>query len=136
MMPFGFERFRGMIVVWAWMRGPRGERDVRLALDTAAVKTLILPDVLDDIGYSARDGEDITIIRGANEAPEPGYTLRVQYFFALGFGFSDFQIHVQDMPDYKIDGLLGMNFLENFNFTVRPIDQELHLEPARPLVAA
>jgi len=67
-MTFGFERFRGIIVVWAWLRGPRGERDVRLALDTAAVKTLILPDVLDDIGYSARDGEDMTIIRGANEA--------------------------------------------------------------------
>jgi len=40
------------------------------------------------------------------------------------------------MPDYGIDGLLGMNFLENFNFTVRPIEQEIRLEPARPLVAA
>jgi hypothetical protein len=136
MTTFGFERFRGMIVVWAWVRGPRGERDVRLAFDTGAVKTLILPDVLDDIGYCARDGESITIIRTANDAPEPGYTLRVQYFFALGFGFPDFQIHAHDMPDYGIDGLLGMNFLENFNFTVRPIDQQIDLEPVRPPIAA
>jgi hypothetical protein len=131
-----FERFRGMIIVWAWLRGPRGERDVRLAFDTGAVKTLILPDVLDDIGYSARDGESITIIRTANEAPEPGYTLRVQYFFALGFGFPAFQIHAHDMPSYGIDGLLGMNFLENFNFTVRPLDLQIHLEPVRPPSAA
>jgi hypothetical protein len=34
MITSGFDRFRGMIVVWAWLRGPRGERDVRLALDT------------------------------------------------------------------------------------------------------
>jgi hypothetical protein len=86
MITSGFDRFRGMIVVWAWLRGPRGERDVRLALDTGAVKTLILPDVLDDIGYN--------------------------------------------------EGLLGMNFLEHFNFTVRPIDPEIHLEPARPPIAA
>jgi predicted aspartyl protease len=109
---------------------------VRLALDTGAVKTLIPPDVLDDIGYNARDGEGITIIRTANDAPEPGYTLRVQYLFALGFGFSDFQVHAHDMPDYGIEGLLGMSFLEHFNFTVRPIDQEIYLEPARPPIAA
>lgn len=29
---------------------------------------------------------------------------------------------------YGVDGLLGMNFLENYNFTVRPRDRQIHLE--------
>lgn len=28
----------------------------------------------------------------------------------------------------RVDGLLGMNFLENYNFTVRPRDRQIHLE--------
>ena len=31
--------------------------------------------------------------------------------------------------EYGVDGLLGMNFLECFNFMVRPVDKEIHLEP-------
>jgi len=30
--------------------------------------------------------------------------------------------------EYGVDGLLGMNFLENYNFTVRPRDRQIHLE--------
>lgn len=38
-------------------------------------------------------------------------------------------IHVHDSPDYGVDGLVGINFLKNYNFTVRPRDQQIHLEP-------
>jgi hypothetical protein len=31
--------------------------------------------------------------------------------------------------EYGVDGLFGMNFLENDNFTVRPRDRQIHLEP-------
>jgi len=57
---------------------------VSLALDTAATETLIIPDVLDDLGYSARQGEKITIVHSAIGA-ERGYTMRVAQFTALGF---------------------------------------------------
>jgi len=89
-----FRWYRGMIVVSARLQGPRGGCEVRLALDTGATKTLIIPAVMDDIGYSARDGDKSTIIRTANAAPEPGYTLRVQRFSVLGFAREGFEIHV------------------------------------------
>jgi hypothetical protein len=38
--------------------------------------TLVLPEVLDRLGYSARDGDKITSISTANAAPEQGYRLR------------------------------------------------------------
>jgi len=36
---------------------------------------------------------------------------------------------MHDLPDYAIEGLVGMNFLENYNFTVRPRDKQIRLEP-------
>jgi len=117
-----------MIVVGARLEGPTGARELRLALDTAATKTLIIPEAMDDVGYSARDGDAFTIIRTANAAPEPGYTLRVRRFSTLGFEHEGFEIHVHDLPDYGVDGLVGINFLKNYNFTVRPRDQQIHLE--------
>lgn len=91
--------------------------------------TLLLPDVLDDLGYGARDGDKITSISTANEAPEQGYRLRVRYFEALGFGFHGFRIHAHELPDYGVDGLLGMDFLERFDFEVRMSEQRIRLEP-------
>ena len=109
-----FERDdQGIIIVWARLDGPNGSRDRQLALDTGAAMTLVLPEVLDRLGYSARDGDTITSISTANAVPEQGYRLRVRHFQALGFGFHDFRIHAHELPDYSVDGLLGMDFLEN-----------------------
>ena len=109
---------QGIIVVWARIGGPNGSRDVQLALDTGAAMTLVVPEVLDRLGYSARDGDKITSISTANADPEQGYRLRVRHFEALGFEFHNFRIHAHDLPDYGIDGLLGMDFLEKFDFEV------------------
>jgi len=40
-----------MIVVGARLEGPTRARELRLALDTAATMTLIVPEVMDDVGY-------------------------------------------------------------------------------------
>jgi len=123
---------QGIIIVWGRLEGPLGSRKVRLALDTGAAMTLVLPDVLDDLGYSARDGDKITSISTANEAPEQGYRLRVRHFEALGFGFHDFRIHAHELPDHGVEGLLGMDFLGRFDFEVRMSDQRIRLTPVEP----
>jgi predicted aspartyl protease len=127
-----FKRDRqGIIVVWARLEGPLGSRKVRLALDTGAAMTLILPDVLDDLGYGARDGDRITSISTANAAPEQGYRLRIKHFDALGFGFHDFRIHAHELPDHGVEGLLGMDFLGRFDFEVSMSKQQICLEPVK-----
>lgn len=51
-------------------------------------------------------------------------------FFALGADLSDFVVQALELAhEYGVDGLLGMNFLEQFNFTVRPRGLQIHLEP-------
>jgi Aspartyl protease len=55
-----------------------GTREVKLIVDTGAAMTLILPEVLDELGYGARDGESLSRISTANEDPELGYKLRVR----------------------------------------------------------
>jgi hypothetical protein len=48
----------------------------------------------------------------------------------IGAEIPNFVVQALALDDeYGVDGLLGMNFLENDNFTVRPGDREIHLEP-------
>jgi predicted aspartyl protease len=127
---------QGLIIVWGTLEGPLGERDVKLILDTGAAMTLILPEVLDELGYSARDGENISRISTANEAPELGYKIRVHRFQSLGVGFRDFLIHAHELPSYGVEGLLGMDFLGEFDFEVRISEQRIRLERAGSIQAA
>jgi tetratricopeptide (TPR) repeat protein len=84
---------------------------MRLSVDTAATQTHIIPDILDDLGYSPRDGEQLTIVHSAIGA-ERGYMTRVAKFSALGYTISDFRVHVHDLPEgVGIDGLLGLSYL-------------------------
>jgi hypothetical protein len=80
-----FERDdQGIISFGARLEGPLGSRELQLALDTSAAMTLVLPGILDEFGYSARDGDGITSISTANEVPEHGYKLRVRHFHCPG----------------------------------------------------
>jgi hypothetical protein len=108
-----------LIIVQAQLYGPRGDRPLSLAFDTAASETHVVPEILDDLGYSPRQGEAITSVRSAI-GKEPGYILRVTRFASLGFSFPDFAVHVHDLPEgVGIDGLLGLSFLRHFNYEVR-----------------
>lgn len=114
-----FDPASDLIIVSARLWGPRGDKRVSLALDTAASETHLVPDVLDDLGYSPRQGEQVTVVRSAIGS-EQGYLMRVARFSALGFTSSDFRIHVHDLPDgFGIDGLLGLSFLKQLNYEIR-----------------
>jgi predicted aspartyl protease len=114
-----FDPASDLIIVSARIWGPRGDKRVSLALDTAASETHLVPDVLDDLGYSPRQGEQITIVRSAIGS-ERGYMMRVARFSALGFTCTDFRIHVHDLPDgFGIDGLLGLSFLKQLRYEIR-----------------
>lgn len=103
----------------ARLYGPRGYRPLSLAFDTAASETHIVPEIIDDLGYSPRQGEAITSVSSAI-GKEPGYMLRVTRFSSFGFSFPHFAVHVHDLPEgIGIDGLLGLSFLRRFNYEVR-----------------
>lgn len=76
--------------------GPGGSTPLSLAIDTGSSETVVDPDIINDLGYSAHDGEAITTVRSA-VGKERGYTLRTSRFSALGFTFPDYGIHVFDL---------------------------------------
>jgi hypothetical protein len=59
------------------VEGPLGPVLLALAIDTGSTETVVLPWVVDELGYSPRDGEQITRVRSAI-GDEHGYTLRVE----------------------------------------------------------
>ena len=125
-----FSRKRDLIVVRAWLWSPRQDRRVWLAVDTASSDTVVTPDIIDDLGYSPRDGENVTTVRAAI-GKEQGWTLRVNRFSALGFAVPNYRIHVFDLATGDdIAGLIGLSFLNAFNYEVRSREGRLRVERA------
>ena len=117
-----------LIIVKARVFGRHGSRRLTLALDTAASHTHVTPDIIDELGYSAAEGEAIASVRSAI-GKETGYMLRVQRFESLGFVVDDFLIHVHDLPaGFGIDGLLGLSFLKQFNDEIRSTEGRILIE--------
>lgn len=107
MTPTEFDPSKKMIVVKATVRGPGGNSPLTLVLDTGSWQTLIVPDVMDDLGFNPRDGQVITGVYSA-VGKEQGYMIGVPRFSALGFTVTDFPVRVFELADrYGIDGLLG-----------------------------
>lgn len=93
-----FDPSDSLIIVTARIWGPHADKQVSLALDTAATQTHVIPDVLDEIGYSPRHGDRVTSITSAI-GEEPGYMMPIVRVSALGFAVANFRIHVHDLPD-------------------------------------
>lgn len=129
MMVFPFERSGDLMTITARVWGRQGYRELLLVIDTGAAVTSIEPAILEGLGYSSRDA----IMRTRVPTPagvQQGRLFRVNRFHALGAELSSFVVQALAFNDeYGVDGLLGMNFLENYNFTVRPRDRQVHLEP-------
>ena len=125
-----FDPADDLIIVKARIYGPHGHRPLSLAFDTAASQTHIVPEIIDDLGYSPRQGTSITSVSSAI-GKETGYLLHVTKFAALGFAFSDFAVHVHDLPEgIGIDGLLGLSFLRQFNYEVRSLEGRIVIDRA------
>jgi predicted aspartyl protease len=129
MIVFPLERSGDLMTITAKVWGAHGARELLLVIDTGAAATSIEPAILEGLGYSSRD----VIMRTRVPTPagvQHGQLFRVSRFHALGAELSSFVVQALALDDeYGVDGLLGMNFLENYNFTVRPRDRQIHLEP-------
>ena len=120
-----------LIIVKAFLTGPRKTAVGRFVLDTGAVYTTMTPELADLIGYSARDGIRPTRVRTA-VGNEEGYLLRVAELEALGFAMPSFPVHVFDLGHEDIDGLVGLNFLSELNYEIRSAEGRILVEKIQP----
>lgn len=127
-----FDPTRDLIIVEGYVRGPREGtgRLLQLVLDTGAAETIIIPEVLDELGYNPRQGEAITVMRSA-VGREEGYLIRVARFACLGHRANDFRVHAHDLPEgWSIDGLIGLSFLRQLNYEIRSVEGRILAERA------
>lgn len=124
-----FDPSSDLIIVPGRIWGPRGEGPrLNFVLDTGSAETVVIPEVLDELGYNPREGDQITVMRSA-VGHEQGYLIHIERFACLGFQFSNFQMHSHDLPDgWGIHGLIGLSFLRHFNCEIRPGEGRLFLE--------
>jgi predicted aspartyl protease len=120
-----------LLVVAATIHGPRGRAPARMLVDTGALMTTLSPEVISLVGYSVRDAARITSVHSAVGA-EQGFELSLTGITALGFTLDGHLVNVFDLGhDDIIDGLIGMNFLNAFNFEVRPEEGRILAERIR-----
>jgi predicted aspartyl protease len=126
-----FARESGLIVVEGFVTGPLGTNRGRFVLDTGAVMTTMTPEFADLLGYSARDGIQRTRVQSAIGSEE-GYVLAVTEFAALHCSRPRFHVQVFDLGYDDIDGLIGLNFLDELDYDVRSAAHRILVEQIEP----
>ena len=124
-----FNPQRELIFIKAMVWSDSRNASCVLALDTGASETFVSPGILDALGYSVRDAVGLSSVTSV-VGREVGYRLPVKRFEALGFAFKDFLLNAHDFHDGSgIDGLLGLSFLQNFNYEIRSKEGILRVSP-------
>jgi len=119
-----------LIVLNVHLTGPLGRTAGRFVLDTGAVATTMVPELADTLGYSARDAFKRTKVH-TSIGEEEGYVIHVTELQAMGFVIPGFAVNVFDLG-HGIDGLLGMNFLLDYNVEIRPAERRILVEKIAP----
>ena len=113
-----FDTRTGLIIVRAHLWGPAGERTLRLALDTGATYTIVRTAILVALGYDpALSTKRIMMTMGSSVEYVPLVT--VQRLASLDRVQSHFTVASHTLPpSASLDGLLGLNFVQNLDLLV------------------
>lgn len=115
-----------LIFVDAVVVGPTGRATIQLLLDTVSVLTTLVPSIAQAIGYSAATSIRPTVTRTA-AAEEHGYLVQLVELSTLGIAAPAVHVNVADLG-YGVDGVLGMNFLLDYNIEIRPAERRILVE--------
>lgn len=117
--PYHYDPRKDLVHLPGHVWGPLGEQRLKFAFDPGAYRTIINTRLLDSIGYQANSNSK-KISTSSVIGKEWGYTLVVRKLSLLSFEFSNIEIACFDLPEkYEIDGLIGLDFLEKFEVTLR-----------------
>ena len=97
---------------------PASGRSIRLLIDTGASLTILTPEVLEQHGIAYQDTGRIGVFNTANgPVRAPVYTL--DFLAVGGWQVHHLEIGVLELGSRSgVDGLLGMNFLNHFQFFI------------------
>ena len=109
-----------LLIVRSFVEGVGGKEYPKLLIDTGSVYTILSQEILEFIGCSPT-----TTTRKQHIVTGSGYEIvpvvSVKKFSCLGKTLNDFDILGHTLPfGTYVDGLLGMDFLSQFDLEIRP----------------
>jgi hypothetical protein len=119
-----FDTSAPLPIVHAKIKGKLRKRPVRLVFDTGAFMTQVTTAVVEELGYSARDGENRIFTYGPSGPIDEGYAVKIGCLELFGKKFGGLIIAAYDFSNLEaqgIDGLLGFDVIK-----------QLHLEMNGP----
>ncbi len=120
MADFHYELLKGVPFIHVVVEGKTFKFRGHFIIDTGAFMTIIRTPRIDALGYSARDGTKHFSTESVI-GKEEGYCLKVNAIEVFGKRFEDFEVAALDLPPrYNIDGLIGMNLLNQFDWCFSP----------------
>jgi clan AA aspartic protease (TIGR02281 family) len=126
-MRFKIDRREPLIVIPVGLKSKLSSYIVNMALDTGATFVIIPWDVAENLGYDpAISDERISITTASTVEKVPLITL--DEINVLGHSKKKVKVAIHDLPPKsRVDGLLGLSFLNNFNLKLMFKDGYLEL---------
>jgi len=104
-------------------------RDIEVALDTGATTTSIPIYVASALGYSIsnpKDRREVVTGSGIEEVP----IIEIKALTAIGQTIENIEVMCHDLPpDAYVEGVLGLNFLMNFDVNISFSTGTIELRP-------
>jgi len=94
--------------VYARIRGKNGSQRIRLVFDTEAFMTQIATSVIEELGYSARDGIRCIIAYGPSGPIDEVYSVEIAGLEVLNMQFKKVEISVYDFNNLEAEGIAGL----------------------------
>ncbi len=115
-----------LIIVPVKLHSLSGVVRARFVLDTGASLTIVDHRIAETIGYSSANATSPSRVTSA-AGKEEGFRIRVASFETLGKRLVDFEVACHSLLEQGVEGLIEMNFLEQFDFSIFPSKQVIRI---------
>ncbi len=122
MADYAYRLDHRLILVEVRLSGPKGTFDAEFVLDTGASYTIIDYRLAEYLGYSKKDAFSPSRVSSAL-GKEEGYRINIEAIESLGKRIAPFEVACHSLYEQGVVGLLGMTFLERFDFCIFPSRQ-------------
>lgn len=120
MANFRYELLKGVPFIQTTVEGKLFKFVGHFIIDTGSYMTIIRTPRIDAMGYSAQEATKPFATESVI-GKEKGYCVQIKSFEVFGKRFDNFEVAALDLPArYNIDGLIGMNLLNQFDWCLFP----------------
>lgn len=115
-----------LIIVPVRLHGSKHFFDAQFVLDTGASYTIVDHRIAESIGYTQNNATAPSRVSSAT-GKEEGFRIKIASIETLGKCLVDFEVACHALLEQGVEGLIGMNFLEKFDFCIFPSKKNIQI---------